>query len=191
MDIPNLPAGFRVEVLTEETAEEGRRLCDKHVGVGLYEPSFFKTLPRLENHRFVLVAHGDRYIGYFYCRLIQTLSEMPDLENAAVRSMIPQGEPIGVCRSIGIDVEYRGSGLSDILLRFFSEYLFTQNCGIVLVPAWKKKEKIPARRHLEASGFHHLCNLREPWKENARLRCPFCRNTPCICDAAIYYKLEE
>lgn len=186
-----LPESFSMEVLSDKTLEEARQLCDKHVGKGLYDASFFEHLPSKAGHQFYLLSHEGNYIGYFYCLWMPSISQMPDLDVSAVRKLIPHGRRVGVCRSIGIDKEYRGLGLSDLLLNFFTAFLFEEGCVAVLVPAWKKAAYIPAKRHLEACGFFHLCDLQEPWKTHQALHCPFCRSNPCTCDAVLYYKLEE
>lgn len=186
-----LPEGFSLEVLSEKNRKEARQLCDKHVGEGLYEDSFFKHLPSQTGHQFYLLSHGETYIGYFYCLWMSSIGEMPDLDVSPVRTILPPGRRVGVCRSIGIDRDYRGLGFSDLLLNYFSNSLFEEGCALVLVPAWKKATYIPAKRHLEACGFRHLCDLQTPWQTHENLRCPFCQSKPCVCDAVLYYKLEE
>lgn len=181
---------FVLERLTEDKIQVAKELCDRHVGDGLYSVQDLRNSMGDESHYFYLVKDGPSYAGYFYCRRIiaDSLSCLPGLSYQQISPLCGPEEEIGVFISIGIESDYKGSGLSDSLISHFREY-FRKEFGIslILVSAWNKAGYVPAEKLLLRCGFKYLCDLLAPWENNTELKCPYCKKERCICNAVVYY----
>lgn len=191
MNNMKLPPDFTLEALTEETVPQALLLCNQYVGEGLYSAAFLKGIVGSPQHHFCLVYHRGEAVGYFYCLWIECPEEQPELAVGAVKPLFETYRRLGVCRSIGIGNAFRGSGLSDALLRGFSRLLFSEGCELILCPAWVRGEFVPARRLIEACGFHCFCRLHRPWESLTSLKCPHCHALHCVCDAVLYLLEKE
>ena len=185
---------FTVKKLEAMDLSVAIRLCDKFVGKGMYSEEFFRKILLMDNHYFYLVYNKEEVIGYFYYSVItpNDLTELTGLESSVVQELCKNQEAVGVCRSIGVEEEHRGTKLSDHLLQFFSGNLFEMNgVSTVFIPAWVKGNYIPAKRLLMDNNYSYLCMLDKPWINNTQLVCPYCRKKHCICDAVLYYMKEK
>ena len=125
---------FILERLSEDNIQVAKELCDRHVGIGMYNILYLRRIIADRSHNFYLVKKGTAYIGYFYCRRIiaGSLSCLPGLNYEQISSLCDRQEEIGVFISIGIDSKYRASGLSDKLIFHFRE-CFEKECNISLI----------------------------------------------------------
>lgn len=181
---------FTLERLSEANIQTVKELCDNYVGVGMYNIPYLRRIITDKSHTFCLVKKGAVYIGYFYCQRIiaGSVSCLPGFTYEQISLLCGPQEEIGVCRSIGIERKYRGSGISDALLIHFQEYFVKKrNISLILVPAWSKGGYVPAKKLLLRHGFKYLCDLITPWADNRELQCPYCKKERCICNAVVYY----
>ncbi|HHU12778.1 MAG TPA: hypothetical protein GXZ64_06090 [Clostridiaceae bacterium] len=181
---------YRLERLTESGVDTAKRLCDEFVGQGLYGKTHLRQIIPDDTHLFYLVMKGDVPVGYFYAQSLRAgdISRLPGLSYDVIASLCEPDAEIGVCRSIGIREAYRGSGLSDALLLLFKNYFETVRLvPLILVPAWSKNGDVPAAKLLTRCGFHYLADLKTPWADHPTLQCAACGQTPCSCDAVVYY----
>lgn len=182
---------FKLVKLSKANMLAAKELCDRYVGVGMYNMFYLDRILRDKSHYFFLVKKGFEYAGYFYCQRIiaDSLSCLSGLNYRQVSSLCGPLDEVGVLRSIGIESKYRGLGLSDALIQYFEDYFMKKcNISLILVPAWSKDGYVPAKKLLERCEFKYLCDLITPWENHKELMCPYCKKEHCICNAVVYYR---
>lgn len=180
----------KLERLSERNIDTARDMCDRFVGPGLYSLESLTGIVGDPRHDFFLVKESDAYRGYFYAQRLKALeiAQVPGYSYDLIASLCGPEEEIGLFRSTGLEPDCRGRGLSDALMAHFQEAYQGYGLSLILVAAWKQGAVVPAEKLLLRSGFHHFCDLTRPWADLPDLRCTYCGQERCICDAVVYYR---
>lgn len=162
-------------------------LCDELLGEGLYSEERLRKICRSESHYFYTIIKENSLAGIFYC-YADRFGDLPFASDITV-PFLPEDARVGVGQSIALKQEVRQQGISESLLNYGTRLLFEQEgAEAVLIPAWMKGDKIPAKPHLEKCSYELLQIVEKPWASCETLKCPFCGTVPCSCDGAIYMK---
>lgn len=187
---PKMLEGFELELLSTKTLETAAALCDSHVGEGLYPVSSLRTIVGDSRHNFSFVKKENIIAGYFYSNVTKAADVhcLPGLDYGKIASLCKPDDNIAIYKSLGIEPEFRGIGLSDaLLLHFKEEYARRFNIALILAPCWKQGSYVPVEKLVLRRGFRFLCELTAPWADSPTLQCPYCGQQPCVCDAVVYY----
>lgn len=176
--------------LTDDDIATARRLCDEHVGAGLYTDDFLRSILDDPEHYFYLLVSDGAVIGYIYYRIMAAagIVRMPGFELDIIRDLCRPDDPIAVFTSIGLNEAHRGTGLTDALLAYLKTRMIeSHRVTLILAPAWKKGGLIPAQSLMLRNGYQAYCDLIRPWASIESLVCPYCRQERCQCNAVVYY----
>lgn len=161
--------------------------CDALLGEGLYSEMRLRKICRSESHYFYTVMKKNSLVGIFYC-YADRFGDIPFASDITV-PFLPEDARVGVGQSIALKKEVRQRGVSESLLNYGTRLLFEkERAEAVLIPAWMKGDRIPAKSHLEKCSYELLQIVEKPWASCETLKCPFCGTVPCSCDGAIYVK---
>lgn len=169
--------------------QKGRilKLCDELLGEGLYSEERLRTICQSKSHYFYIIVKEKSLMGIFYC-YADRFGNVPFASDITV-PFLPEDARVGVGQSIALKKEVRRQGVSEGLLNYGTQLLFEkEQAEAVLIPAWMKGDKIPAKPHLEKCSYELLQIVEKPWASCETLKCPFCGTVPCSCDGAIYMK---
>ena len=173
---------------------EALRLCDAHVGPGMYtREELSGIIGREPAFRFELIRIEGSYVGYFYTRIVaaEEIDQVQGYSAQQCAGLISPGDRVGILRSAGVDAEYRRRGLMDVLIRGNTQWLFSQNCDVVLGLAWERRGSVPMNNILRKNGFYPMYRLEHPWKNVTTLHCPECGRRACGCAGVLYFQRRE
>ena len=184
---------YELVELKDEDIPLAQSLCDRHVGEGLYDRVDFENIISDAGRFFYFIKVEDAIAGYFYCMYYEYYSDelLKELRLEQISDKIRNMGTVGICKSIGLNEEVRGKGISDSLLNYFTGLLFEKGCDEVLIPAWKQGDYVPAGKHLARCGFENIALLKHPWIEEKGLKCPYCNKGRCVCDAYVFAKKKN
>ena len=179
-----------LERLSESNLMTALEMCDKFVSPGLYTRLSLSEIAADPRQDFFLVRQGRAYLGYFYTQRLKAIeiASVPGFRYDLIASLCGPEEEIGLFRSTGLEEACRGTGLSDALMKHFQSRFEEYGLSLLLVPAWRQGSFVPAEQLLLRNGFHYFCDLIRPWADAAELKCSYCGQERCICDAVVYYK---
>lgn len=181
---------YELDRLRENNLTLARKLCDRHVGKGLYPLSYLRSIMDDPSHDFYIITKNGEVAGYFYSEITRAdaLSHLPGLDYSAIAHLCRPDDNIVIFKSMGIEQKYRGEGLSDTLfIHFKNDYVRRHDIVLILAAAWSQDGYVPVKKLLLRTGFQYLCTLSRPWSNVRTLDCPYCRQKRCVCDSAVYY----
>jgi len=180
--------------LDPSNLDEAVRLCDAHVGQGLYtKETLTAAMGNAPAHQFVLLQVDGAYVGYFYTHILEVdqLKTVPGLSAEQCIGLVNPSDRVGVLRSLGLDEEPRKKGMADTLVRLYTQELFDQGCDVVLALAWEVQGMVPLHNVLRKNGFNPMYQVDRPWKKIKGLRCPACGQRSCSCNGVLYYQKKD
>lgn len=185
---------YHIRPLSAENITAAKELCDISVGENLYTVEILNSAIKMQNHLFYMLYKETREIGYFYC----FVTDVPDatkrlkLGRLSLQLFKNDQVKVGLFQSIGLLPEYQKNGLAIKMIRYFEKVLFDQyKVNIIVASSWKQGDLIPAEKPLSNCGFTYFADVPRVWHEVKDLKCSYCKNKKCICDAAIFYKVGE
>ena len=173
---------------------EAVRLCDEHVGQGLYtSQTLTAAVDQSPRHRFELIRIEGETVGYFYTHVLPAadIEQIQGYTKELCTGLVPEGSTVGILRSAGVAAPYRKMGLMDALIREYTAELFEQGCDVVLALAWERRGTVPMHNILRKNGFYPMYRAEQPWRTVTTLRCPECGRRSCTCDGVLYFQRRD
>ena len=163
-------------------------LADESVGKNLYTRQDFENA-LIDKNSFVYVLKSDsgEIAGYVFFFITTTvdIAQKCGLDEALFSSVSPS--VCGRIQSAAVKKEYRGRGLSVVLMKYAVDMLRSKGIDTAFAVCWKPGGIVSIKKTLNILSFSFLKEVEKMWWNNTNLYCPYCHGR-CSCSAEIYYK---